>query len=140
MFIGSFRELKIFILDKLAPEGDEYSLELVSCEGIHELHTRPDGDFIPFLHERSIGYCQYELGIISYTGKLALPAPQTPIHHSEVQFFFTQQGTLLEAGFHHTPPETVQFELYRQIGDNLPTTIDSSSRVGHVIVCSQRHL
>lgn len=106
---------------------------------IIEMHTRPGGDFIPFLHYLSTGIDQYEVGILSYYNKsiIKLPFPEN-IQYSSVKFLTFPQGTLLNIGFlNEILDENIQeWNIYYNIGEKINKTIDSYSRAGHIIVSS----
>ncbi|KAF0994152.1 ATP-grasp domain-containing protein [Geobacillus thermoleovorans] len=103
-----------------------------------EMHTRPGGDFIPYLHQLASGFNQYELGILSYMNQM--PADVKPIYKkaSLVKFFMFPEGVLRQISLDtEVNREYIQdWAIYYQVGDHINKTVDSYTRSGHVIVCS----
>ncbi len=106
---------------------------------IIEVHTRPGGDFIPYLHELSSGLNQYELGIQSYYSSECISLEmRKKLSYSMIEFFVFPEGILMEKGlsFPMQKEYTKALDIYYNIGDEIKETVDSCSRGGHVIVCS----
>ncbi|AST06913.1 ATP-dependent carboxylate-amine ligase [Anoxybacillus flavithermus] len=103
-----------------------------------EMHTRPGGDFIPYLHQLASGFNQYELGILSYMNQM--PPDVKPIYKkaSLVQFFMLPEGRLRQIFFDkEVKREYIRdWAIYYQIGDYIKKAVDSYTRSGHVIVCA----
>jgi biotin carboxylase len=112
---------------------------------IIELHTRPGGDNIPFLHYLSCGLNQYELGILSYEDKLIDIEKTSQIirKYSQVRFFYQNGGLFKGIEIHNSPSEyIIDWDVFHKIGTMVPDTVDSYSRGGYVIACgdSKEHV
>lgn len=59
-----------------------------------EMHTRPGGDFIPYLHQLASGFNQYELGILSYMNQVPFDVKPIYTKASLVKFFMFPEGAL----------------------------------------------
>ncbi|MGX4669766.1 ATP-grasp domain-containing protein [Cerasibacillus sp. JNUCC 74] len=104
---------------------------------IIEMHTRPGGDYIPYLHTLSSGIDQYEMGIRSYYDSSVLETTlPTSKKHSMVKFLTFPEGVLLGKGFVNEKKDVgiKDWDIYYKIGDRIIKTIDSYSRAGHIIV------
>ncbi|KFF55388.1 ATP-grasp domain-containing protein [Bacillus stercoris] len=106
---------------------------------IIEMHTRPGGDYIPFLHLLSTGIDQYEIGIRSYfdPSVLEMVMPKK-IKHSSIKFLTFRAGMLLSKGFVDkiSNENIIDWDIYYNIGETVIKTTDSYSRGGHIIVSS----
>lgn len=104
-----------------------------------EMHTRPGGDFIPYLHQLASGLNQYELGILSYMDKIPLDIKPIYKKASLVKFFMFSEGILKQISLETVVnQEYVQnWAMYYQVGDYIKKAVDSYTRSGHVIVCSE---
>ncbi|MDP5274851.1 ATP-grasp domain-containing protein [Chengkuizengella axinellae] len=104
-----------------------------------EMHTRPGGDYIPYLHNLSTGFDQYELGIKSHYDSSVLKL-QIPQHTqcTSIKFLSFEEGTLLSKGFldEITDDNIHQWSIYYNVGDKIKKAVDSHTRAGHVIVKS----
>lgn len=103
-----------------------------------EMHTRPGGDFIPYLHQLTSGFNQYELGILSYMNEM--PPVEKPIYQkvSLVNFLMFPEGVLrqISLGAEVNREYIQDWAIYYRVGDRIRKTVDSYTRSGHVIVCS----
>lgn len=104
-----------------------------------EMHTRPGGDFIPYLHQLASGLNQYELGILSYIDQM--PSDVKPIYKkaSLVKFFMFPEGVLQQISLENVVnQQSIQnWAMYYRVGDYIKKAVDSYTRSGHVIVCSE---
>ncbi|MBB5355729.1 hypothetical protein HNR43_001707 [Anoxybacillus mongoliensis] len=104
-----------------------------------EMHTRPGGDFIPYLHQLASGFNQYELGILSYIDQM--PSDVKPIYKkaSLVKFFMFPEGILQQISLENVVnQQSIQnWAMYYRVGDYIKKAVDSYTRSGHVIVCSE---
>jgi len=102
-----------------------------------EAHTRPGGDFIPFLHFLSSGLNQYELGILSFEGKLNLDMQPQHTKFSQVKFFMLEEGRLSGLELRSSVPEpVVEWKIAYQVGEHIPGSRDSFTRGGYIIASS----
>ncbi|WP_041638186.1 ATP-grasp domain-containing protein [Anoxybacillus flavithermus] len=103
-----------------------------------EMHTRPGGDFIPYLHQLASGFNQYELGILSYMNQVPFDVKPIYTKASLVKFFMFPEGALRQIYLAtEVNREYIRdWTIYYQVGDHIKKTVDSYTRSAHVIICS----